>query len=90
MCCPGGCIAGGGQPIPTNNEIRTLRSSALYMDDASVQQHRQSHENPSIKKAYDVFLKEPLGHKSHELLHTHYTQRGMDIPQQCGATAAQK
>ncbi|MEI7673935.1 MAG: NADH-dependent [FeFe] hydrogenase, group A6, partial [Deltaproteobacteria bacterium] len=25
MCCPGGCVAGGGEPIPTNNEIRMLR-----------------------------------------------------------------
>ncbi|NPU85704.1 MAG: 4Fe-4S binding protein [Syntrophaceae bacterium] len=80
MCCPGGCIAGGGEPIPTNNEIRILRSSALYRDDKDVQKLRQSHENPSITKIYEVFLKEPLGHKSHELLHTHYTKRGTDVP----------
>ncbi|MDQ5986773.1 MAG: NADP-reducing hydrogenase subunit HndD [Syntrophus sp. SKADARSKE-3] len=80
MCCPGGCIAGGGEPIPTNNEIRVLRSSALYKDDASVQTKRQSHENPSVTKIYERFLKEPLGHKSHELLHTHYTKRGDDAP----------
>ena len=80
MCCPGGCIAGGGEPIPTTNEIRMLRSAALYKDDGSVQKYRQSHENPSVTKIYDVFLKEPLGHKSHELLHTHYTDRGTDVP----------
>ncbi|MDD5170127.1 MAG: iron hydrogenase small subunit [Syntrophales bacterium] len=80
MCCPGGCIAGGGEPIPTNNEIRTLRSAALYKDDGSVQEKRQSHENPSITKIYENFLKEPLGHKSHELLHTHYKQRGTNVP----------
>jgi NADH-quinone oxidoreductase subunit G len=77
---PGGCIAGGGEPIPTNNEIRRLRSEALYRDDGEVQAFRQSHENPSITKIYEVFLKEPLGHKSHELLHTHYTNRGTDVP----------
>ena len=80
MCCPGGCIAGGGQPIPTNNEIRRLRSEALYRDDAGVQKKRQSHENESVKKLYETFLKEPLGHKSHELLHTHYKKRGTGLP----------
>ncbi|HAJ93719.1 MAG TPA: ferredoxin [Synergistaceae bacterium] len=80
MCCPGGCVGGGGEPIPTDNEIRRLRAGALYMDDSQVQNKRQSHENPSITKLYDNFLKEPLGHKSHELLHTHYEQRGEDIP----------
>jgi NADH-quinone oxidoreductase subunit G len=80
MCCPGGCIAGGGEPIPTNNEIRTLRSAALYRDDGKVQKLRQSHENPSVKKIYEKFLKEPLGHKSHKLLHTKYTKRGSELP----------
>lgn len=80
MCCPGGCIAGGGEPIPTTNEIRMLRAGALYKDDGQVQKKRQSHENPSITKIYETFLKEPLGHKSHELLHTQYVQRGEDVP----------
>jgi iron-only hydrogenase group A len=80
MCCPGGCIAGGGEPIPTTNEIRVLRSSALYQDDGAVQKLRQSHESPSVKKVYEIFLKEPLGHKSHELLHTHYVKRGEELP----------
>ena len=80
MCCPGGCVAGGGEPIPTSNEIRMLRAAALYQDDGQVQKKRQSHENPSITKIYETFLKEPLGHKSHELLHTHYTKRGEDVP----------
>ena len=80
MCCPGGCIAGGGEPIPTTNEIRLLRAGALYKDDGQVQVKRQSHENPSITRIYETFLHEPLGHKSHELLHTHYQQRGEDVP----------
>jgi iron-only hydrogenase group A len=80
MCCPGGCVAGGGEPIPTTNEIRMLRAGALYKDDGLVQKFRQSHENPSITAIYDSFLKEPLGHKSHELLHTHYVQRGTELP----------
>jgi NADH-quinone oxidoreductase subunit G len=80
MCCPGGCISGGGEPIPTNNEIRMKRSAALYADDRQVQKKRLSHENESVKKLYEKFLKEPLGHKSHELLHTHYTKRGDEMP----------
>ncbi len=80
MCCPGGCVSGGGEPIPTNNDIRVKRSAALYKDDGSVQTKRQSHENESVKRLYETFLKEPLGHKSHELLHTHYTKRGTEMP----------
>ena len=75
MACPGGCVAGGGQPIPVNNEIRRLRAQALYSEDKNLK-IRKSHENPSIKKIYEEFLKEPLGEKSHHLLHTKYTPRG--------------
>jgi NADP-reducing hydrogenase subunit HndD len=74
MACPGGCIGGGGQPIPTNAEIRAKRTKAIYEEDMG-KPIRMSHENPEIVKIYDEFLKEPLGHKSHKLLHTHYTQR---------------
>ncbi|MCK7491291.1 MAG: iron hydrogenase small subunit [Comamonadaceae bacterium] len=41
-----------------------------------MQKFRQSHENPSVKKIYEIFLEKPLGHKSHELLHTHYIKSG--------------
>jgi iron-only hydrogenase group A len=75
MSCPGGCVGGGGQPLPASNEKRRLRAEALYQDDGEVQAIRQSHENPAIKALYDDFLKEPLGKKSHHLLHTHYTAR---------------
>ncbi|MBN2167447.1 MAG: iron hydrogenase small subunit [Marinilabiliaceae bacterium] len=74
MACPGGCIGGGGQPIPTNYVIRKKRTDAIYSEDEG-KPIRKSHENPEIKMVYDDFLKEPLGHKSHKLLHTHYTPR---------------
>ncbi len=74
MACPGGCVAGGGQPTPVNNEIRRLRAAALYTEDKGL--IRKSHENPSITRIYEEFLKEPLGEKSHHLLHTKYTPRG--------------
>jgi len=74
MACPGGCLGGGGQPIPTNPEIRAKRAKAIYAIDKDMPM-RKSHENPAIKALYDEFLGEPLGHKSHELLHTHYTPK---------------
>ncbi|MCX6251136.1 MAG: NADH-dependent [FeFe] hydrogenase, group A6 [Bacteroidetes bacterium] len=74
MACPGGCLGGGGQPIPTNPEIRAKRKSAIYEEDMGMP-IRKSHENPEVAEIYKDFLGEPLGHKSHELLHTHYTPR---------------
>lgn len=74
MTCPGGCIGGGGQPIPTNKEIRQKRIEAIYKVDKDMPL-RKSHENPAIKEVYETYLGEPLGHKSHELLHTSYKWR---------------
>jgi iron only hydrogenase large subunit-like protein len=74
MACPGGCLGGGGQPIPTSEEIRRKRTEAIYAEDMSMP-IRKSHENPEIIAIYKEFLGEPLGHKSHELLHTHYRER---------------
>ena len=74
MACPGGCLGGGGQPIPTTPEIRQKRADAIYEEDANMT-IRKSHENPEIQAIYKEFLGEPLGEKSHHLLHTHYKER---------------
>lgn len=74
MCCPGGCIGGGGQPIPTTNAIRQERITAIYQADRNLPL-RKSHENPAVQKLYEEYLGKPLGHKSHQLLHTDYTGR---------------
>lgn len=74
MACPGGCIGGGGQPIPTNKEIRQKRIDAIYEEDMSLA-IRKSHENPEIIKLYEDYLGKPNSHKAHELLHTHYVER---------------
>ncbi|MEA5129135.1 MAG: NADH-dependent [FeFe] hydrogenase, group A6 [Proteiniphilum sp.] len=74
MTCPGGCLGGGGQPIPTNTEIREKRAASIYFEDEH-KTIRKSHENPEIARIYKDFLIEPLGEKSHHLLHTHYVER---------------
>jgi iron-only hydrogenase group A len=74
MACPGGCLGGGGQPIPTNEAIRKKRTEAIYAEDMGMPL-RKSHENPEVAAIYKDFLGEPNGHKSHELLHTHYKER---------------
>ena len=75
MTCPGGCIGGGGQPRFTTDEVRQARINAIYKEDEG-KKLRKSHENPDIKKLYEEFLTDgPCGHKSHELLHTHYLDR---------------
>lgn len=71
MACPGGCIGGGGQPITKANAKRAERIDAIYVEDENCAL-RKSHNNPEVKTLYEEFLHEPLGHKSHELLHTHY------------------
>jgi iron-only hydrogenase group A len=74
MACPGGCLGGGGQPIPTSEEIRTRRAAAIYGEDEGLKL-RKSHENPEVKMIYEEFLGAPNSHKSHSLLHTHYLAR---------------
>jgi iron-only hydrogenase group A len=74
MTCPGGCLGGGGQPIPTNDEVRQKRMEAIYREDLN-KTIRKSHENPAIKELYKEFLHEPLGEASHHLLHTRYHER---------------
>jgi NADP-reducing hydrogenase subunit HndD len=79
MACPGGCIDGGGQPLHHgNSEIIKARWEAIYEADRNMP-IRKSHENPSIQTIYKEFLGEPCGHKSHELLHTHYFDKAKVI-----------
>lgn len=73
MACRGGCVAGGGQPIGTDDEVRKERTAGLYTDDEKSVK-RCSHQNPSIKKLYDEYLGQPLSEKSHHLLHTTYKE----------------
>lgn len=74
MTCPGGCIAGGGQPFTTNQEILKARMKALYEIDRDALV-RTAHGNRYIQRLYQEYLGEPLSATSHELLHTHYHER---------------
>lgn len=79
MCCPGGCINGGGQPILdtyTRREVdyKALRAKALYDEDAK-SKIRKSHDNPVVQDVYKTYLGEPGSHKAHEILHTSYVNR---------------
>ncbi|MBR2860595.1 MAG: [Clostridia bacterium] len=79
MCCPGGCVTGGGQPIVNAKtqmsvNVKALRAKVLYDEDAS-KAKRKSHENAEVLKVYEEFLGEPNSHKAHELLHTTYSAK---------------
>lgn len=74
MGCPGGCLGGGGQPIPTSPEIRKKRAEAIYAEDEGMPL-RKSHQNPEVIELYKDFLGEANSHLAHELLHTHYRPR---------------
>ena len=75
MACPGGCVAGAGQPYNHGDyDIVKARAKALYEIDAH-KVDRLSHHNPDIIKLYDEFLGEKGGHIAHKLLHTQYYDR---------------
>ena len=79
MCCPGGCVNGGGQPIQPASvrnvfDIKAMRAKALYDQDAGMAL-RKSHESPFVKALYEEYLGEYGSHKAHEILHTHYVAR---------------
>jgi len=76
MACPGGCVNGGGQPLPSDPEKLRKRTEGIYQIDRMMPQ-RCSHHNDSLKKIYQEFLGEPNGHLAHKLLHTHYVKRGV-------------
>jgi iron only hydrogenase large subunit-like protein len=76
MACPGGCVAGGGQPYHGNDKsIAIERAASLYAEDRG-KPIRCAHENGEVKALYAEFLEKPGSHKAHELLHTKYVKRG--------------
>ena len=70
MACPGGCVAGGGQPFGTL-ATKMNRGKALYSADKMLSIKR-SEENPLMLNLYNGVLKGRV----HELLHVHYSKKG--------------
>lgn len=66
MACPGGCVAGAGQPFARSTEKR-MRAEGLYKNDKALQIKR-SEENPLVETLYGDLLK----NREHELLHVDY------------------
>jgi NADP-reducing hydrogenase subunit HndD len=80
MCCPGGCVNGGGQPIQPQYirdtvDLKAIRAKALYDQDKEMPL-RMSHESPLIKKIYEEWYTDGFGgHRAHHDLHTSYVAR---------------
>lgn len=74
MACTGGCVGGGGQPIPNTLAQRRSRTDGLYREDSGLPR-RKSHENPEVSALYAEFLGNPGSETAHHLLHTSYTRR---------------
>jgi NADH-quinone oxidoreductase subunit G/NADP-reducing hydrogenase subunit HndD len=74
MACPGGCVAGGGQPLGAADRAVRARRQALYRIDRE-EPIRAAYANPAVQALYRDFLGKPLGERSRELLHTRYARR---------------
>ena len=79
MCCPGGCVNGGGQPIQPASvrntvDLKAIRAKALYDQDAGMKL-RKSHQSPVIQKLYSEYFDGFGGPKAHHALHTSYVER---------------
>ena len=55
-------------------DFKEKRASALYKGDRE-KYIRKAHNNPTVKKLYKEYLGMAGGMRSHQLLHTHYTDR---------------
>ncbi len=91
MCCPGGCINGGGQPyvhpllLPNEDDdildtYREKRAACLYSEDEK-RSIRQSHNNPDIIKLYNDYLGKPGSELAEKLLHTSYKTNRERFPE---------
>ena len=78
MACPGGCLNGGGAPLLSEPVQVADRMKKMYDSDEK-NPVRRSHENVQVQKLYEEYLKEPCGHISHHLLHTHYVDRSGEV-----------
>lgn len=73
MACPGGCIGGGGQPIPSTEALIAERIKALYLIDDK-KAVRKAHHNPVVQ-AFFAYLQGIPEAQQHRLLHRSYSQK---------------
>ncbi|MFZ4648473.1 MAG: [FeFe] hydrogenase, group A [Patescibacteria group bacterium] len=71
MSCPGGCLGGGGQPIPTTAKERESRTAALYQLDENLPM-RSAHDNKTVVEYMDWAR---ANKRYKELLHTKFKKR---------------
>jgi NADH-quinone oxidoreductase subunit G/NADP-reducing hydrogenase subunit HndD len=76
MACPGGCIGGGGQPVPTDSNIREARAAGLYSADKKREMH-SADESPIIKTVYQDFLNSQ--ETRHKICHTKYSKKNKEV-----------
>jgi len=75
MACPGGCVAGGGQPISHEDNFRKTRAAGLY-DTDKTRQVQKPQDNYWVDKCYaESFGGHPGSHDAHHHLHTVYSNR---------------
>lgn len=75
MACPGGCLGGGGQPLPTTDSIREERRQGMYNIDKE-KLVRRAHENKPML-AYYNWAK--ANHLSAKVLHTKFKKSSGSI-----------
>ncbi len=76
MACFGGCIGGGGQPVPVNDEIRKKRAQGLYNVDTR-NNIRMADESVFVKNLYKEFLAD---HDNvHKVCHTKFSKKDKEV-----------
>lgn len=76
MACPGGCIGGGGQPMPTSPKIREKRAEGLYKIDRE-KKYRSAHLNPEVIEVYSKFLKKKRTIR--KIAHTKFSKKKKEV-----------
>ncbi|MEG6615457.1 [FeFe] hydrogenase, group A [Peptococcaceae bacterium 1198_IL3148] len=74
MCCPTGCVGGGGQPEVNDTATRVQRLKEIYRLDAMEQVHK-AQDNIYVNKILNEWFGGAASENTHHDLHTNYTPR---------------
>ncbi|KAG2427921.1 hypothetical protein HXX76_011908 [Chlamydomonas incerta] len=69
---------GNAKKLITKMQSGEAKFDFVEIMSASPAPPTSSHENPAVGQIYAEFLGEPLSHRAHELLHTHYVAGGVE------------